>query len=440
MIYSLEYTDSIFGKTTGSVYNFVSLPSDAEQLKVVIRALYPEKRGAKMEFYTGNGLAMYWNRIKDSALGILVCLLCMVLGVVLTAYYKTAGHHGRVDSSVLYFGLFAIMLSTWIANETDFAMLMITNRTAASFFGYVLLMLVVPPFVLFFREFMEVEEHVFSSALCVASLLNFMINTTGHMAGIWYFKKTAIVTHVLLICAMVYMVYAIVWHIRHVGMDRKAKANLIGAVILGAALLIDIAAYYMEIVETDVIGKFGLLFYLLLMGSECTYEFAQQLEAGKKAEIYKELAVTDTLTGLFNRNAFDEWENTNTDFDNTMLVTFDLNNLKWCNDNLGHAAGDKYIIDAAEMIRQVFEKYGSCYRIGGDEFCVVIKEADKVEIEHLYKELLKKQEHYNEHSKDILMKIACGHAVFGERDKTIEETRSRADMRMYQNKNFLKNG
>lgn len=64
-----------------------------------------------------------------------------------------------------------------------------------------------------------------------------------------------------------------------------------------------------------------------------------------------------------------------TDFRNYLIVTFELNNLKRCNDNYGHSAGDVYISNSARVIENIFERFGKCYRIGGDEFCCVIPKA-----------------------------------------------------------------
>ena len=64
-----------------------------------------------------------------------------------------------------------------------------------------------------------------------------------------------------------------------------------------------------------------------------------------------------------------------------MVVTFDLNNLKMCNDNYGHSSGDAYIIHSAHIIETTFDRFGKCYRIGGDEFCCLIPDAAEFQIE-----------------------------------------------------------
>lgn len=118
-----------------------------------------------------------------------------------------------------------------------------------------------------------------------------------------------------------------------------------------------------------------------------------------------------------------------------MVVTFDLNNLKSCNDNYGHRVGDAYIINAARIIENIFERYGKCYRIGGDEFCCIIPKGKSVDIERVIRKLYHDVDVLN--NKRIIpteVGIACGYAVFTVDDMELERVRERADEEMYQRK------
>ncbi len=52
----------------------------------------------------------------------------------------------------------------------------------------------------------------------------------------------------------------------------------------------------------------------------------------------------------------------------------DINGLKCINDSLGHAAGDELICAAADCMKECFQNYGNVYRIGGDEFVIIMTE------------------------------------------------------------------
>ncbi len=438
-IYAIEGTGSIWGSTSGALYNFIEIPVAAEVVKVEIEAIYPEDRNREVEYYVGDGMAMMRSYVRNSVPNMLMSVLSIAMGAFLVGYWLITRRRVVIERSSLYFGLFTMVLGLWTLHETDFATILVANRTVASYCGYMLLMLAVVPFVLFIKTFMKVENDKLTFLICGEALISLVMNTIGHMSGLWYFKKSVITIHFSIALAMVYMVYAVIWRWRKYGVDQKVKANIIGAVVLIATVVIDIAAYYMKMKQTDLIGRIGLLIYIFLLGKETTVEFFKQVDEGRKAEIYKELAEKDVMTGMYNRNAFDEWEYGCKSFDDVMLVTFDLNNLKQCNDTLGHEVGDKYIIDSAELIQSIFGKIAKCYRIGGDEFCAVIMNANKVKVEEYLQHLKNAQDFYNTKSQDVNMQIACGYAKFRETDMSIESTRSRADARMYVNKKAIKN-
>jgi diguanylate cyclase (GGDEF)-like protein len=92
------------------------------------------------------------------------------------------------------------------------------------------------------------------------------------------------------------------------------------------------------------------------------------------------------------------------------------------------------------MLKKIFSPYGKVYRIGGDEFCIIIPEYHKkCNIHQLLDALTEEQRIYNTSSEFILMQIACGFAEFDpEKDSNMEDIRIRADKHMYHHKKDLK--
>lgn len=88
------------------------------------------------------------------------------------------------------------------------------------------------------------------------------------------------------------------------------------------------------------------------------------------------LAHHDSLTGVLNRRAFDEyWSNLNALFMDSRfdicLVIFDVNNFKAFNDTYGHSIGDEVLKGISSSLMQVLRKGENLYRLGGDEFAAV---------------------------------------------------------------------
>ena len=151
------------------------------------------------------------------------------------------------------------------------------------------------------------------------------------------------------------------------------------------------------------------------------------------------MASMDALTGVNNKHAYIVAE---TQIDRQIadrrqppfaVVIFDVNDLKKVNDTEGHQAGDQYLRDASAIISGIF-KASPVFRVGGDEFAVIVQGEDY----RLIGALLEKVERHNSEAKRTGgIVIACGYAEY-ENDSCVATVFDRADRSMYENKNELK--
>lgn len=149
-------------------------------------------------------------------------------------------------------------------------------------------------------------------------------------------------------------------------------------------------------------------------------------------------AYADALTGKGNRGAFRrDMPEYDSGHPNAAVMVADLNNLKLCNDRYGHKAGDQMIQDAAEYIRQAFEKMGRCYRIGGDEFCVLMADESPENIKAALERLQNLLDEANK-KRNMAISIACGYAVRQNETEHMEHIFNRADEHMYEKKYRMK--
>ena len=104
----------------------------------------------------------------------------------------------------------------------------------------------------------------------------------------------------------------------------------------------------------------------------------RSLQAAKDA--LSERASADPLTGLLNRSGFEAQirvlMNSARSHDEHVLLYCDLDRFKEVNDRAGHAAGDKLLVDIAQIIARNARASDICGRLGGDEFCVVLRNCD----------------------------------------------------------------
>lgn len=151
----------------------------------------------------------------------------------------------------------------------------------------------------------------------------------------------------------------------------------------------------------------------------------------------EKMVFTDALTGIGNRAAFTREMTAFDEQEKAACVIADVNNLKVGNDRYGHEEGDQLIQDAAECIREVFRESGTCYRIGGDEFCIMIREGDSARIVDCIQRLQRLTEEKNKNRK-MPLTIACGYAIRENMQETMEQIFNRADEMMYDAKFRMK--
>ena len=164
-------------------------------------------------------------------------------------------------------------------------------------------------------------------------------------------------------------------------------------------------------------------------------EQTRELGSAKK-KIY-----TDPLTGVKSKQAYiEDVEKLNAKIrrgqaDNLGVAVFDVNDLKAVNDTMGHDTGDIYIYSASMLISEFFEN-SPVYRIGGDEFAVILEGED-------FKnraELLAAFDHQSEdNQRSGKVVVASGMAVFQKgSDRKFRDAFERADRQMYLRKSELK--
>ncbi|MEW9797624.1 GGDEF domain-containing protein [Alteromonas sp. CYL-A6] len=105
--------------------------------------------------------------------------------------------------------------------------------------------------------------------------------------------------------------------------------------------------------------------------------FSQQFANLLEHERIRQAATKDMLTGLGNRNGFDEAltrmiGRAQRHQQSFALLIIDLDNFKHVNDTLGHREGDAVLINVANQIRHSLRNEDEAFRFGGDEFCCLI--------------------------------------------------------------------
>jgi len=144
----------------------------------------------------------------------------------------------------------------------------------------------------------------------------------------------------------------------------------------------------------------------------------------------------DPLTGLLNRQAFErEMEKNDTgQSDPVGIMIGDVDGLKFVNDTLGHEAGNRLLVAAAQMIRNAFSEDFLVARVGGDEFAVMGLKTERPVFEKARQEIREAVCTYNEENQGLQLSLSVGFALNDEAPSQVHEVFTQADNNVFREK------
>lgn len=160
----------------------------------------------------------------------------------------------------------------------------------------------------------------------------------------------------------------------------------------------------------------------------------KKLEAQLRALSYR-----DNLTGLYNRNYFEEaikkLENNNLPLS---IIMGDINGLKIVNDSLGHLEGDKFIVEISEIIKSSMPKGTDIVRWGGDEVVILLPNINEEKAEVLASKIIEKCK--KTPYEPIPLSISLGISTRTNNEKHIDSMLKEAEDKLYRQKLIAGNG
>lgn len=380
------------GKLLGNSRNVIILPDDAGGKEIVIRLASPYSPDTyRLSTITLGSRAEILYRFVQSCIGLTVFSLLSVFFCLMVLFLAVFFRVKRVaiDSlSIVLFALFILLSTIWVITDSNILQLLTSNFPLVYFVSHLAFMLFPVPLILFLRQTTR-YGHRWYSMLGVMYLVGFSLRIGLFFGGIADLESSLPITHVMMgLGAIIGCVQlAKEWQLYH---DKTTFMFLIGFVALGLCLVISLLAFFLG-PEPNYSIYFRIMLTVMMVAM--LYRIILQLEVmakkGIEAQVYQELAYIDVLTKLANRLAFEERMQSiqkNPKCDMLTIVVLDINRLKHVNDTYGHSAGDNLIQYAADHIRSTLGRVGKCYRIGGDEFAVILEDFSEQSLKMILQE------------------------------------------------------
>lgn len=456
VIYETDVYDSRFyNSSPGNLWNVLNISSkySGKLLEIRINMVYDANAITVDSLLLGDKADIIMDFFADNMFGIIISLLLMLLGVVLLvidllpSYGRSKKHHG-----LFWLAIYAFLTGVWSLIETNAVQFCVDDMRILQLVDNMIMMVDTLPLLLYLDSEYQMLKNKGMRFFAYLGIVYMFL-----CIGLQYSGKKDF-HHMLnngLYLMLVTDVAMIIWLICRAVKLAKEKLPVLNCLLLVIGLTLNCSSSIFETIRSlqqDRMDRAGVIRIGMLalcicfaIGSQVeTYKIVVQ---GLKYDLISQLAYSDGLTGLGNRTAYleqlESYENSQKENLQLGIVYLDVNNLKLVNDKQGHEYGDEFIKGAAQIIESSFGTFGKAYRIGGDEFCVLMTGTNLKEKYgkglDIFKQLIDEANKANRYS--FKLQIAHGFAVCNEitKDK-IEEAIAIADSEMYQNKTKLKRG
>ncbi len=412
--------------------------SPGDELTFVLDCSVEPYQGYFRGAYIGTKSSMLYMIIQNARMAFIVSFPLFVLGLL---YIVIRGIFPEKTSRKKLFviGFLSAISAIWILLEAQVIQLawgLLPVSHTMIFVIFSLLPILIGYLLLQYEMFQHTK---LTNIAFYYSIVTFFIFHFLQIAFGYQYVNSVWIIHTAFAMDVITLVYVLVRRFK--GKHYKDDMDIIvsGLVFAGFGGLDVINKYVFNELADDVkFVQIGLFGFMLLLGFYTLKRSISEHDLELEQNFWKQVAHTDPLTKLGNRLQFEEERKELRKIKyhaGLTVVIIDINNLKRINDEYGHEMGDVAIATIGRAIHEVFHEYGNCYRIGGDEFCLLL---DRINLTLLEEKFLQLDSLLNQNSKDydVRLSVSCGYSNVSK--SGVDAAISLADIEMYKNKTRFK--
>lgn len=444
LIYSLKKADGKYiSDTVGCDWaQAFLLPKDeGKEVRILVYPIYESGIGNTLTIYYGDHSTICSHIVSNNMPILLLSMFAIVVGTVLVLFVLLNIKNVEVDRSIFMLGTFSILAGLWKISDMAAAPLLFKDAQTLSALAITSISMMLVPYLYFMRNQFSKTTHHFWDVLCIIGSVASIVIIGLQLTGIVDLRETLLFTHGLVLLAVIIVAVLILREFIHRVISKKLKITAFCCFLCLVGTIVDMLVYYYSGNSGDMMYcLLAFLFYVIAMGYITYKETKILMERGQQAIHYRKLAMHDELTGLYNRAYYADYiQKHDVLRPDCYLIMLDVNDLKKCNDTLGHDHGDQLLINASRIVRGAFPR-GKCMRIGGDEFCVILPESNVTECHDCLNTFDLMVEDFNKnHPESFPVNVAYGYAShIAKIDYDFNDTMRRADRMMYQMKLAMK--
>lgn len=431
----MEYTHDRSGAlnlSEASAWIIVSLPDEIQGKVLTLKYMTPVSifSGDIGVIDYGHSDELKYEIIAKQPIRLLTALLIVIVGGLSLIISIIFVKH---DNRFFYLGLFSVLTGIWLISEMDVMQFITGNRMIVGGISYIILPLIPICFTQYLKQFVLSRFSKIIDGLSITFLILFFLNIGCQLLGIMYFLEFALYVNIMIAVTVVVIIGLIIREY-FVFKNPEALKYLLFLMVFCTGILLEIAAFFMRnFVSISSFSSVGFaVFFIFLIFDALRYINEVMITQGENKAL-RRMAYQDILTGSLNRASFEKAVDLLVD-DPIRLIIVDMNRLKIINDTYGHQVGDKAIITFYECLKEAFGKYAKCYRMGGDEFALLMTDVSE-EVYDICKEHLKMLIGYKNEDKIYKIDYAIGSDVYEQiPNYTFREFMHQVDIMMYEDK------
>lgn len=377
LLYSYRFEDQQRRNfTPGSGRFFVSLPDDfaGKELHIRYYRNITTDNSSIATILLRHSLQNPYFFIPGSDLLFIFMLSLFMAGLVLLILAIVTAGRRLLGSPLFPLSLFAMSSSLWILCNTKLIQFFTHNLVLVHNMEYISFYIM--PVALWMFAWLN-WHYCPKVTLPIITIMSafFAVSITLKFLGLMDFHRLLTPFHILVFCSTVIFLSSIRTSRKLITFPLRMFFTGFG--ILSVCGILEIIRYYFFFSYETIFSLFviGMLSLAVCTITSYIYTFKQQLQLQIENRMYKTLAYTDKLTGLRNRLTFEEdmerLEAEQDKYSSIIFANVDVNNFKRINDNYGHVTGDEVLQKISKELSSVCNETRKCYRLGGDEFCIV---------------------------------------------------------------------
>ena len=394
-------------------YHVAKIPSfSSGELCLETEGLLPQRIGEFREVFAGDQFQIFKTVFEKRAykliMGFIMILLGLGIAVIGIMFYV---NQKQKDSSTITLGLLSFIIGLWQAEESNLLQFFIGYQPFHWAMEYLTQPLILVMSFLFIQSITNGTWNRTKYIIMGADAVAIGIVILLQLIGVRHLAVTIGIIRTLYIVTCIYLTYLINSQTKEIRKSARIifTSSMVTSTILFFTIIVGIIGdkYADTILCSSMIIVFVSLSYIVYC------RVFNMFEGMKKADLYKNLAYMDVSTEVASRTAYFVYienfvpEHPPLEY---CIMLFDMNNLKVLNDNYGHIEGDKVIKAFATCLKRSFERNGTIYRIGGDEFVFLCAGVSRETVKRMIDSLKYQVKHQTD--TPVHFTAAYGHTFF----------------------------